>query len=341
MNDLLIRALDPGASAFDGDIARWHAAYVASCTHARTDAAPYTLREIRDIVGTPTPQRWCGAWVAERAGQVVGTGQLELSLTDNLALASVEVHVVPEARRSGVGTALAEVVEAEARARGRSVAVAEVEFGITDPEDGAGTPGVTFASGRGYSLALGDIQRRVALPLADELLDRLAAEAAPHHVDYVLESFGDPVPEDRVAGIAALAASLMVEAPVGDLALEPEDASVEAWREQEAAMARQGRRLWHTVALSGDDVVAYTSIAVSADDPTACFQFGTLVRTDHRGHRLGLAVKVANHRTLQADGVPAAEVATWNAAVNGPMIAINEQLGFRPVGRLAEMQKQL
>ncbi|HSX68375.1 GNAT family N-acetyltransferase [Nocardioides sp.] len=341
MSSLHLRQLDPASTSFEADLRRWHTAYVASVTYGRDHAAPYTLREIRDLVATPTSYLWCGAWLATRDDAVVGTGQLELSLVDNLAMATLDVQVVPEARRTGVGSAIAELLEGEARGRGRSVAVAEVEFRIEDPEDGAGTPGVTFAAGRGYANALGDIERRATLPLPDDLLDRLAAEAAPHHEGYVLESFGNPVPEARVAGVAALAASLMVEAPVGDLVLEPEDASVAVWREREAAMLRQGRRLWHTIALAGDEVVAYTSIAVSSDDPTACFQWGTLVRHDHRGHRLGVAVKVANHRLLQADGAPTEQVVTWNAAVNGPMITINDQLGYRPSGRLAEMQKQL
>ncbi len=341
MPSLHVRQLDPAADSFDADLRRWHTAYVASMTHGRDHASPYTLREIRDMVATPTSYGWSGAWLATRGDAVVGTGQVELSRADNLSLATLDVQVVPEARRSGVGTALADVLEAAARERGRSVAVAEVEYRMEDPEDGAGTPGVMFAAGRGYTTALGDIERRAPLPIPDELLDRLAAEAAPHHTAYVLESFGNPVPHERAAGIAALAASLLVEAPVGDLVLEPEDASVEVWREREAALERQGRRAWHTVALDGEEVVAYTSIALSSDDPTACFQWGTLVRPDHRGHRLGLAVKVANHRVLQAGGAPAPQVVTWNAAVNGPMIAINEQLGFSPSGRLAEMQKQL
>lgn len=341
MTSLQIRQLDPASPTFAEDLRRWHTGYVASMTYGREYAAPYTLQEIDDLVVTPTSYSWTGAWLATRADAVVGTGRLELSLADNLSLATVDVHVVPEARRSGVGTALADVLEAEARERGRSVAIAEVEFRIDDPEDGVGTPGVTFAAQRGYTNALGDIERRASLPVPDDLLDRLAAEAAPHHTAYTLESFGNPVPEERVAGIAALSASLMVEAPVGELVLEPEDSSVAVWREREAAMERQGRRMWHTVALLGDEVVAYTSIGVSAGDPTASFQWGTLVRPDHRGHRLGLAVKVANHRALQANGAPTAQIVTWNAAVNAPMIGINEQLGFRPSGRLAEMQKHL
>lgn len=59
-------------------------------------------------------------------------------------------------------------------------------------------------------------------------------------------------------------------------------------------------------------------------------------RGDHRGHRLGLAVKVANLRQL---GPSHSCVTTWNAAANRPMIAINEALGFQVIEQGAGYQK--
>jgi hypothetical protein len=34
-------------------------------------------------------------------------------------------------------------------------------------------------------------------------------------------------------------------------------------------------------------------------------------------------------------------VHSWNAEENGPMVAINDALGFRPVEYVAEMQRKL
>ena len=48
-------------------------------------------------------------------------------------------------------------------------------------------------------------------------------------------------------------------------------------------------------------MVAYTDIATTVHEPGRAYQWGTLVRRDARGHRLGLAVKVANLRLLQDD----------------------------------------
>ncbi len=340
MNDLQIRPLDPASPDFLRDIARWHAAYLTALTFGRDDAAPYTLPEITDMIATPVDFRWCGAWLAERAGQAVGAGLLETPLSDNRSLATLGVYVVPDARRGGIGTTLAGVLEDAARERGRTTAVAEVEYRLEDPDDGAGTTGVLFGASLGYTTALAEIQRRVALPLDPELLDVLAAEAAPHHGAYVLETFHGRVPDHRVSGFAAIAAQLLVEAPSGDLDLEAEDPSVAGWRAREAALARGGREMWHAIALLGDEVVAYTTLAPSAVD-RSCYQWGTMVRPEHRGHRLGLAVKAANHRALQEAGDLADWVATWNATDNAPMVAINDRLGFAPVCRLGEVQKKL
>ena len=55
-------------------------------------------------------------------------------------------------------------------------------------------------------------------------LDALAAEAAAHHEGYTLRSFTGPVPDDLVEGWAALSATLMTEAPMGDIEREVEAA---------------------------------------------------------------------------------------------------------------------
>ncbi len=67
-------------------------------------------------------------------------------------------------------------------------------------------------------------------------------------------------------------------------------------------------------------------------EPTRAYQGDTLVMPGHRGHRLGLLLKVTTLRALQ-DASPATRlVSTWNAAVNAPMITVNEVLGYHVAG---------
>ena len=88
-------------------------------------------------------------------------------------------------------------------------------------------------------------------------------------------------------------------------------------------------------------VVAYSNFGVNTEGSPRAYQWGTLVRTAHRGHRLGLAVKVANLRQLQQARPDLGQVVTWNAEVNTHMIGVNEEMGFVPVERSGEMQKHL
>jgi GNAT superfamily N-acetyltransferase len=276
------------------------------------------------------------------AGRVVAAGSLELPLLDNPDLAALSVHVVPDERRRGHGTALARRLEQEARERGRTLLVAETAWPFAGGPDGAGRAGPEFARRLGYALALGDVKRILRLPVCDRLLDDLAAEAAPHHAAYTLHSWAGPVPDALLDGWAALTAVLGTEAPTGDLEVEPENIDAVAVREAEALVARQGRRKYNTVALDENgEVVAYTDIATTVHEPDRAYQWGTLVRRDARGHRLGLAVKVANLRLLQDSCPDVRLLTTYNAEVNARMVEVNERLGFVPVARLGEFQKRL
>lgn len=58
-------------------------------------------------------------------------------------------------------------------------------------------------------------------------------------------------------------------------------------------------------------------------------QWGTIVRGEHRGHRLGLAIKAANLQYLAEVCPGARRIDTINAEVNDAMISVNETLGFR------------
>ena len=115
-----------------------------------------------------------------------------------------------------------------------------------------------------------------------------------------------------------------------------------AVREREATLARQGRTKYNTVAVSADgDVVAYSDLATTVHDPGRAYQWGTLVLRGHRGHRLGVAVKVANLRLLQRERSDVLRLTTYNAEVNSHMITVNEALGFRPVAWLGDFQKKV
>ena len=338
MSGLAITPLDPF------DLAEYDAFYdvYLAAERAGGDAGSPWMRDevLVELQGTAA-RRWIGGFVGRSEGRVVAVGQLSTPLLDNLDSATLSVHVAPEDRRRGHGTALLARLEAEAATRGRQVINAEASWAYEAGPDGAGEPGPAFAAARGYALGLGDVKRRVDLPVDPRLLEDIADEARSHHAAYVLRSWVGPVPDELLSGWAALTASLVTEAPTGDLEREPEVADPSIVRESEAIIARQGRTKFNTVALGADgEVVAYSDLATTIHEPGRAYQWGTLVRGDARGHRLGLAVKVANLRLLQHERPDIRELITYNAEVNAHMIGVNERLGFVPVARLGEFQKR-
>jgi GNAT superfamily N-acetyltransferase len=339
MTRLDVRPLDPtDPEEFDA----FYDVYLAAERAAGDAASPWMREEVRVSLQEPVTRRWIGGFVGRAGGAVVAAGQLSTPLLDNLESAVVAVHVAPGDRRRGHGSALLGSLEREALARGRTVINAEAGWSYDAGPSGEGEPGPEFARAHGFALGLGDVKRRLVLPADELLLAALAAEAAPHHSSYTLRSWVGPVPDELLEGWALLSSSLMTEAPTGELELEPESADPSVVRESEAMVARQGRRKYNTVALDADgDVVAYTDIATTVHEPGKAYQWGTLVRRDARGHRLGLAVKVANQQLLQRERPDLRELITYNAEVNGHMVGVNERLGFVPVARLGEFQRRL
>ncbi|MFC6285883.1 GNAT family N-acetyltransferase [Nocardioides sp. GCM10027113] len=324
-------------------LAAWHATVVAADTHGReATATPWQLPEVQADLADQTDAVKLVLGGIEDGRTMVVAGQVHMPLTHSRDLAVIEVFVHPEHRRRGHGSRMLEQLEVVARGHGRSLLETAARWPYDGPADGAGTPGLEFLRRHGFRLGLVDVMRSVDLPVDDARLAALAAEAAPHHAAYTLRSFVGPVPDELAQGWAELEATLMVEAPTGDLEREAESADVDELRRYEAVIEAQGRTKLNTVALdAAGELVAYTDLVVSAHDPDKAFQWGTLVRPDHRGHRLGLAVKVANLRLLQSSAPSATRLLTWNAEVNTHMVEVNEALGFKPLERVGELQKRL
>lgn len=335
-----VRELDPWD---DATFAAWHHVYATAERYDLDEAATvWQVEELRAAMQSTASHSWSGGWVGTLDGHVVAAGWIRTPLLDNPELAEVAVHVLPTHRRRGLGSAMLEVVESGAAARGRRVINGLCGWASSYGSSGEGASGPSFARAAGYDLALTEVQRELRLPVEETLLGGLAEDAARAHPSYTLRSWVGPVHDDLVVGWAELTSSLATEAPTGELDLEPEAVSVEVVREREATLAKQGRTKYNTVALDADGtVVAYTDLATTVHEPGRAYQWGTLVRRRDRGHRLGVAVKVANLQLLQRERPDVVRLTTYNAEVNTHMIGVNEALGFRPVARLGDFQKKL
>ncbi|HKE71520.1 MAG TPA: GNAT family N-acetyltransferase [Nocardioidaceae bacterium] len=326
---ITIRRLNPYD---DAEFAAFHAAYNAADSFERPHAATWSIEELVIPLRRKGVDSDHYGLIAQDGDDVVGVAMLELPLTDNLELADVGVWVPPKHRRRGIGTALARQIAVDLRQRGRTKWICMVAGPPYDQPDDTSMPGEAFAARFGLTLRQREVQRRMSLPAPVERLDALARDAASHHGDYRLERWIDACPEEYVEAYCALKSAMVDEMPRDDLDIESEKWDAERLRDFEAAYMAQDRTRYVYVAVAPDgSIVAHTELLVPTHDPELIYQWDTLVLPGHRGHRLGMALKVANLAWVQAEHPERKVVRTWNAATNGPMIAVNEAMGFVPV----------
>ncbi len=265
----------------------------------------------------------------QMVGQSWGVG----STIDNLHLAHLWAWVPPRFGRRGHGTALATYAEQHVRDLGRRTAVSQAWIGYRP-----------FAERLGYSLAQTQVERRQPLPMEEAKLARLEREAAGHSEGYTLRTVLGPIPDDLVPGFLTLYNLMNVEMPTGEIELEEGRRTPEVQAMQEDELREAGRTRLTVLAYSpAGEAVAYSNVvtgALDSDDP-GIDQWATIVRPDHRGHRLGLAVKCALTRAIQEHFPEAEYVRTQNAETNAPMVAINEAMGFEVHTVEGEFQKHL
>lgn len=324
------------------DVDAWWEAYAAAERADRgADAVVWSLDESRSELQQESAVVDRRAYLLRDGDEVVGSASLALPLKDNTHIAHLAISVPARHRRRGVGSATLAFLESEAVASGRTTAHGSASWPYERGSDGAGSPGREFARSHGYALALGDVQSRLELPVDPALLDRVETDIAGSTDGYELRSWVGRIPDDVVERWTILDATLETEAPTGELDIEPQKPDVDSIRESEELIERQRRLSFGTIALApGGDAAAYSQLLVSTDDGNA-YQWGTLVRTADRGHRLGIAVKVANLRMLHREAPQAKAIYTYNAESNAHMLAVNTLLGFRPSERLGELQKRL
>ena len=114
-------------------------------------------------------------------------------------------------------------------------------------------------------------------------------------------------------------------------------------REEDELLSARGAWKLAAVAqhVASGRLVAFTEILLAHDTPDQAWQLATLVHPDHRGRRLGLAVKIANLEFLATQAPAVRLIVTGNAEVNAPMIGVNEMLGFEVAGVGTFWQKTL
>lgn len=297
------------------------------------------------------PRRLLVARVGDR---MVARAIHETRVDGSADVAFLRVEVLPEFRRRGIGGALLERVEAIARDDGRSVlhsyAIASESEGerLASPTGWGSVPlqdpGVQFLLHRGWQLEQVVRTSRLALPVKPTILARhLAGAQEASGENYRVHTWIDRTPPEWLNDIARLLTRMSTDAPSAGM-----DASEEAWtvervldHEEREAQSPRHQLVAAVEHLPTHTLVGYTELSVPPQIERAVLQENTIVLREHRGHRLGMLLKIANidHLARVQPGHPS--ITTFNAEENHTMLAVNDAVGFVPVAYEGAWRREL
>lgn len=275
---------------------------------------------------------WCGepheTWVArqEPGDAILGGYILELPDRENRERSGLWMVVVPARRRAGLGTVLLRHAIARASELGRVVMTSEVR---------AGTPGEGFARAVGAAAELTEARRTLDVrSIPAGWLAELRASTKATSAGYALLDWYGPTPEAYLDAVAELNEA-MGDAPhsAGE---ERQRWDAERVRQSGRRAIRQGLRHYSIAAREEEsgELAGLTEMSVDPADPEWAYQELTVVARAHRGHRLGLLLKVAMLELLVEREPQIETIETFNAESNKHMIAVNEAMGYEVAGRL-------
>jgi GNAT superfamily N-acetyltransferase len=267
-------------------------------------------------------------------GTVLGFAEVEAPTQENRNLVWFHVDVDPVVRRRGIGTALFHAV---------GDAADEVGRGLLMSAAWHNSAGSLFLKRHEFTQGMMSAQRRLLphlLPRAgdDALLDQARAASAAYDVVRVAGPLSAELREQMLSTVEAIN-----DAPLDDLELEDDNFTVDRLRRYDVAQQALRHRLYRVIAFVREtgEPAGQTVVAVDGLRPHHGEQHDTTVRREHRGHRLGLRLKLEMLQWLREQEPQLRQVDTWNAESNHHMLAVNDLIGCTVVGRQEELQRHV
>jgi GNAT superfamily N-acetyltransferase len=304
-----------------GTVRLCHQMYLAGQPVDDPNRPPMTERAFGTWLALGWAQEHQQAWLArDRAGRIRGWCALALPERENTNMAYVVPLVEPAGRRQGTGSGLVRHAAGQAHARGRDLLATEAR---------QGSAGEAFCQALGGRPGISEATRVLRLDtLPAGKLARLRGQAEAASAGYSLICWEGLAPE-RYLGQLARLAQAMNDAP-RDAGEDGQQWDVARMRQDMDRVAAQGLR-YYTVAARWDrtgELAGTTQLGVDPLCPDCGFQEMTVVAQRHRGHRLGLLIKVTMLDLLARHEPLLARIFTGNADSNRHMLAINDELGF-------------
>lgn len=300
------------------------------------EAVAYVYSQIMEEQTTAESMRWedqnrdprCrhGKWVAEQDGRLVGGGGFgQTAAFYHPQKFEVNLLVLPEFRRQGIGTALYEQVLS---------ALAEYEpIALSGMVRETWADSMAFAQRHGFTETMRnwethlDLRRFDPTPFA-AVLDEASAKG---YQIYSYAELADNPDLDRRLHALVMEVRRDVPAP------EPwQDTPFETWLSVLKRPAFFGEGYF--IAAKEGEFVGL-SVLWRTDEPAVLSTGLTAVKREHRGSSIAKALKVRAAHLAKEKGFEL--VKTWNESNNQRMLAINDWLGFQRQPAWVFMGKEL
>ena len=242
-----------------------------------------------------------------------------------------------------VGRALAERVEALAReARATKFIVYAPCWRVGGPrlaaptafgDVAADTPETRLLQSFGYRLEQVERGSRLPLPVDAAVLEAMQEEAGETAGDeYRIHTWVDATPPEWREDIAHLLTRMSTDAPSAGLEESEDPWTVERLLadealEEDSPTVRLVAAVEH---VPSGRLAGFTELVLPENLARPVGQEDTIVVREHRGHRLGMLLKIANIAHLQRVRPGHPRIVTYNAEENRHMLDVNEASGFEP-----------
>ncbi len=265
--------------------------------------------------------------VAFEAGRAAAIGHVELTVDPaNAAMAGVEITPAPEQVSAAV---LSELLRT-ARADGRNSVIA---WGDHTPDADS------FWTALGAELRYTEQESRLDMAAVDPRLMAQWVEASP--ADLELVHWARRCPDQWIDALVATA-NAMNDAPTDDLDIA--DTIVDRAMVKAEIEARNARGLEYrgVLAVTAEgEAAGTTEVFVNRHRPAASWQWSTVVLPAYRGRSIGRWMKASMWQRLRATEPEVAWLQTGNASSNAHMLAINNEMGFKPTHLMGCWQADL
>lgn len=264
-----------------------------------------------------------------------GTAEVGLPVRDNVTTADVEIAVLPAARGRGAGSALFERVEQVCAEHGRTTLFSELHLPAGEQLEASASG--RFAATRGFTCVHREDHLVLDLPVET---DQLRALARRDSDAYEIVLWGERCPDELVADYCAMRSQMATDVPTGELDLAPVVYDEERLRTGEQRLARGWIPIVAAARRRADGVMGGYSTLVLPRGGDLAMQDDTLVMPEHRGHRLGTALKLATLDVLRRDHPERRALHTWTEPDNHAMQRTNADFGYTARNRLHELQRK-